>query len=92
MNLTWRFVTQLPHGRFIAVVIEDGNGFSAKIEGEIIARPQAGHSRIRDHTIKDQHYGPESVRARSLEALRCTVEEKLENDVGPVSKWTADPG
>ena len=92
MNPRWRFATQLPYGRFLAVVSEDGDGFSARIEGKIVARPRAGDSDIPDRLIRDQHYGPESVRARSLEALRHAVEEKIENDIGPVNKWTADPG
>ena len=92
MNLTWRFETPLPYGRFIAVVSEDGDGFSAEIEGEIFTSPRARDTRIRDRIITDQHYGPESVRAHSLEALRRAVEEKIENDIGPVNKWTADPG
>ena len=92
MNLTWRFETQVPHGRLIAVVREDGDGFSAEIEGVIVANPRAGDSDIVDRLIRDQHYGPESVRAQSLEALRHAVEEKIETDIGPVNKWTADPG
>ena len=92
MNLTWRFETQVPHGRLIAVVSEDVDGFSAEIEGRIVASPRAKDSRIRDRKITDQHYGPESVRAHSLEALRHAVEEKIENDIGPVNKWTAEPG
>ncbi len=71
---------------------EDGDGFSAEIEGEFFASPRARDTRIRDRIITDQHYGPESVRAHSLEALRRAVEEKIENDIGPVNKWTADPG
>ena len=92
MNLRWRFETQVPYGRFVAVVSEDGDGFSAEIEGEILVSPRTGVFRIRDRTIKDQHYGPKSVRALSLEALRRAVDEKIENDIGPVNKWTADPG
>ncbi len=92
MTLRWRFETQLPYGRFVAVVSEDGDGFSAEIEGEILVSPQTGVFRIRDRIITDQHYGPESVRAHSLEALRRAVDEKIENDIGPVNKWTADPG
>ena len=91
MNLTWRFETQVPYGRFVAVVSEDGDGFSAEIEGEILVSPRTGVFRIRDRVITDQHYGPESVRALSLEALRRAVDEKIENDIGPVNKWTADP-
>ncbi len=92
MNLRWRFETQVPYARLLAVVREDGDGFSATIEGKIVASPQARDARVRDREITDQHYGPESVRAHSLEALRRAVDEKIENDIGPVNKWTADPG
>ncbi len=92
MNLTWRFKTQVPYGRIIAVVSEDGAGYSARIEGKIVAGPRTGDARIRERINTDQYYGPESVRAHSLEALRRAVEEKIENDIGPVSKWTAEPG
>ncbi len=87
MSLRWRFETQVPYGRFVAVVTEDGDGFSAEIEGEVLVSPQTGVFRIRDRIITDQHYGPESVRALSLEALRRAVEENIENHIGPV-----DPG
>ncbi len=92
MHLTWRFETQLPYGRLIAVVSEDGDGFSAEIEGKIVAGPRTGDARIRERINTDQYYGPESVRAHSLEALRRAIDEKIENDIGPVNKWTADPG
>ncbi len=92
MTLRWRFETQLPYGRFVAVVSEDGDGFSAEIEGKIVAGPRTGNARIRDRINTDQYYGPESVRAHSLEALRLAVEENIEKHIGPVSKWTADPG
>ena len=92
MNLSWRFETQLPYAWFLAVVSEDGDGFSADIEGKIVASPRTGDARIRDRINTDQYYGPESVRANSLETLRRAVEEKIENDIGPVSKWTAEPG
>ncbi len=90
MNLRWRFETQVPYGRLIAVVSEDGDGFSAEIEGKIVSSPRNGDARNRDRTNTDQHYGPESVRAHSLEALRCAVEENIEIHIGPVNKWTAD--
>ncbi len=92
MNLRWRFETQVPYGRFVAVVSEDGDGFSAEIEGKIVASPRTGDAGVRDRINTDQHYGPESVRAHSLEALRRAVDEKIANDIGPVNKWTADPG
>ncbi len=92
MNLTWRFETQVPHGRLIAVVSEDAHGFSAKIEGDFFASPRGKDTHLRDRVITDQHYGPELVCAQSLDALRHAVEKIIENDIGPVNKWTADPG
>ena len=74
----------------LAVVSEDGDGFSATIEGKIVASPRTGDSRVRDRKITDQHYGPKSVRAHSLEALRHAVEENIENDVGQVISWSDD--
>jgi len=61
-------------------------------EAEILVSPRTEVFRIRDRIITDQRYGPESVRAHSLEALRRAVEENIENHIGPVDKWTADPG
>ncbi len=92
MNLTWRFETQVPHGRFIAAVSEDAHGFSAEIEGDIFASPQARDSHIRDRLIRDQHYGPMTVSARSVTKLRQAVERRIENDIGPLNKGTDDPG
>ena len=92
MNLRWRFETHVPYGRLIDVVSEDGDGFSAEIEGKIVASPRTGDARIRDRINTDQYYGPESVWAHSLEALPHAVEEHIENPLGPVIKWTADPG
>ena len=91
MNLRWRFETQVPYGRFIAVVSEDGDGFSAEIEGDFFASPRARDSGIRDRIITDQHYGPMTVSARSLTKLLQTVERRIENDIGPLNKETADP-
>ena len=90
MSLRWRFETQAPYARLLAVVSEDGDGFSATIEGKIVASPRTGDSRVRDRKITDQHYGPKSVRAHSLEALRHAVEENIENDVGQVISWSDD--
>ncbi len=92
MSLRWRFETQAPYARLLAVVSEDSDGFCATIEGKIVASPRTEDARIRDRKITDQHYGPKSVCAHSLEALRRAVDEKIENDIGPVNKWTADPG
>ncbi len=92
MNLTWRFETHVPYGRLIAIVSEDGDGFSARIEGEIVDAPRAGDSDVPDRILRNKYYGPVTVHAPSLEALRRAVEEKIENDIGPVSKWTAEQG
>ncbi len=92
MNLTWRIETQVPHGRLVAVVSKDGDGFSARIEGKIVASPRAGDSDIADQVIRDQHYGPKSMAEPSLEALRRAVEEKIEHDIGTVNRWSAEPG
>ncbi len=92
MNLTWRFETQVPHGRFIADVSEDAHGFSAEIEGDFFASPGARDSHIRDRLIRDQHYGPITVSALSLTKLLRAVERRIENDIGPLNKGTDDPG
>ncbi len=57
MNLRWRFETQLPYARLLAVVSEDGDGFSAEIEGKIVASPRTEDARVRDQKITDQYYG-----------------------------------
>ena len=92
MNLTWRFETHVPYGKLIADVSEDGDRFSARIEGEIVDAPRAGDSDVPDRILRNKYYGPVAVHAPSLEALRRFVEEKIENDIGPVSKWTAEQG
>ncbi len=90
VDLRWRFETQVPHWRFIAVVTDDGHDFIADIEGDIVASPQAGDSDIADRLFRYQHYGLESVLAESLESLRRAVEEKIENDIGQVIRWSED--
>ncbi len=92
MNLTWRLETQVPHGRLIAVVSKDGDGFSARIEGKFVAGARAGASDIADRLIRDEHYGPITVSARSLTKLLQAVERRIENDIGPLNKGTDDPG
>ena len=92
MNLTWRFETHVPYGRLIAVLSDDGDGFSARIEGEFVDAPRAGDSDVPDRILRNKQYGPVTVHAPSLEALKRFVEEKIENDIGPVNKWTAEPG
>ncbi len=92
MNLTWRFETHVPYGRLIAVLSDDGEGFSARIEGEIVDAPRAGDSDVLDRILRNKQYGPVTVHAPSLETLKRFVEEKIENDIGPVNKWTASAG
>ena len=92
MNLTWRIETHAPYGRLIAVVSDDGDGFSAKIEGEFVDAPRAGDSDVPDRILRNRQYGPVTVHAPSLEALKWFVEEKIETDIGPVNKWTAEAG
>ncbi len=92
MNLTWRFETHLPYGRLIAVLSDDGDGFSARIEGEIVDASRAGDLDVPDRILRNKQYGPVTVHAPSLEALKRFVEEKIQNDIGPVNKWTAEAG
>ncbi len=92
MNLTWRFETHVPYGRLIAVLSDDSDGFSARIEGEIVDASRAGDLDVPDRILRNKQYGPVTVHGPSLEALKRYVEEKIENDLGPVNKWTAEPG
>ncbi len=74
MNLTWRFETHVPYGRLIAVVSDDGDGFSARIEGEIVDAPRAGDSDVPDRLLSNKFYGPATVHSPSLSSLRRIVE------------------
>ncbi len=73
-----------------AVVNFDADGLSAVITGEIVGAPQAGDSDLPPRIMGDERYGPETVRAQSLGELRWAVEEKIENDIGQVIKWSDD--
>ncbi len=73
-----------------AVVNNDADGLSAVIGGEIVGAPQAGGSDLPPRIMGDERYGPETVRAQSLGELRWAVEEKIENDIGPVIRWSDD--
>ncbi len=73
-----------------AVVNFDSDGLSAVITGEIVGAPQAGDSDLPPRIMGDERYGPETVRAQSLGELRWAVEEKIENDIGPVIRWSDD--
>ena len=68
----------------------DADGLSAVITGEIVGTPQAGDSDLPPRIMGDERYGPETVRAQSLGELRWAVEEKIENDIGQVIRWSDD--
>ncbi len=71
-----------------AVVNNDADGISAVIGGEIVGAPQAGGSDLPPQTMGNERYGPVTVRAPSLGELRWAVEEKIEEDIGRVIKWS----
>jgi hypothetical protein len=71
-----------------AVVNNDANGLSAVIGGEIVGAPQAGGSDLPPQTMGNERYGPVTVRAQSLGELKWAVEEKIEEDIGRVIKWS----
>ncbi len=73
-----------------AVVNFDADGLSAVITGENVDAPLAGDSDLPPRIMGNESYGPEEVRAQSLAELRWAVEEKIENDVGQVIRWSDD--
>ncbi len=72
----------------IAVVNNDADGLSAVIAGEIVGAPQAGVSDLPPRIMGNERYGPVTGRAQSLGELRWAVEEKIEEDIGRVIKWS----
>ncbi len=71
-----------------AVVNNDADGLSAVIAGEIVGARQAGGSDLPPQTMDNERYGPVTVRAQSLGELRWAVEERIEDDIGRVIKWS----
>ncbi len=71
-----------------AVVNNDADGLSAVIAGEMVGAPQVGDSDPPPQTMGNERYGPITVRAQSLGELKWAVEERIEEDVGRVIKWT----
>ncbi len=71
-----------------AVVNNDADGLSAVIAGEIVGAPQAGVSDLPPPILGNERYGPVTVRAQSLGELRWAVEERIEDDIGRVIKWS----
>ncbi len=73
-----------------AIVNNDANGLSAVIAGEIVGAPQVGDSDLPPRIMGNERYGPVTVRAQSLGALRWAVEERIEDDIGRVIRWSDD--
>ncbi len=73
-----------------AVVNNDADGLSAVIAGEIVGAPQAGVSDLPPLIMGNERHGPVMVRAQSLGELRWAVEEKIEDDIGRVIRWSDD--
>jgi hypothetical protein len=88
MDREWKIEVIGAH--LIAVVNNDADGLSAVIAGQIVGAPQAGDSDLPPRIMGDERYGPETVRAQSLGELRWAVEEKIENDIGQVIRWSDD--
>ncbi len=88
MDREWKI--QSIGGYLTAVVNYDADGLCAVITGEILGAPQAADSDLPPRIMGDERYGPETVRAQSLGDLRWAVEEKIENDIGQVIRWSDD--
>ncbi len=73
-----------------AVVNNDAVGLSAVIGGEIVGAPQAGGSDLSPRIMGNERYGPVTVRAQSLGELKWAVEERIEEDIGRVIRWSDD--
>ncbi len=73
-----------------AVVNNDADGLSAVIAGEIVDAPPVGDSDLPPRIMGNDRYGPVTVRAQSLGALRWAVEERIEDDIGRVIRWSDD--
>ncbi len=71
-----------------AVVNNDADGLSAVIAGEIVGAPHAGGAELPPQTMGNERYGPVTVRAQSLGDLRWAVEERIEDDIGRVIRWS----
>ncbi len=71
-----------------AVVNNDADGLSAVIAGEIVGAPPVGDSDLPPRIMGNERYGPVTVRAQSLGELRWAVEERIEEDIGRVIKWS----
>jgi len=88
MDREWKI--EVIGANLTAVVNCDAHGLSAVITGEIVGAPQAGDPDLPPRIMGNECHGPETVRAQSLGELRWAVEEKIENDVGQVIRWSDD--
>ncbi len=88
MNREWKI--EVIGAYLTAVVNNDDDGLSAVIAGEIVGAPQAGDSDPPPRIMRNDRYGPITVRAQSLGELRWAVEERIEDDIGRVIKWSDD--
>ncbi len=78
-------------GAYLTAVVNNGaDGLSAVIAGEIVGAPQAGGSDLPLRIMGNERYGPVTIRAQSLGELRWAVEEKIEDDIGRVIRWSDD--
>jgi len=88
MNREWKI--EVIGAYLTAVVNNDDDGLSAVIAGEMVSAPQAGGSDLPPRIKGNERYGPVTVRAQSLGALRWAVEERIEDDIGRVIRWLDD--
>ncbi len=88
MNREWKI--EVIGGYLTAVVNNDVDGLNAVIAGEIVGAPPVGDSDLPPQTMGNERYGPVTVRAQSLGALRWAVEEIIEGDIGRVIRWSDD--
>ncbi len=86
MNREWKI--EVIGGYLTAVVNNDADGLNAVIAGEIVGAPPVGDSDLPPRIMGNERYGPVMVRAQSLGALRWAVEERIEDDIGRVIKWS----
>ncbi len=78
-------------GAYLTAVVNcDTHGLSAVITGEIVDAQQAGDSDLPPRIMGNERYGPVTVRAQSLGELRWAVEERIEEDLGRVIRWSSD--
>ncbi len=86
MDREWKI--EVIGGYLTAVVNNDADGLNAVIAGDIVGAPPVGDSDLPPRIMGNERYGPVTVRAQSLGDLRWAVEEKIEDDIGRVIKWS----